>query len=170
MSISFSAGQLITSNQMNLLAPVYTVKSTPQSVTDSATLVNDNDLVFTVVANQAVQISYRLGVTAGSTAPGIKTAYLLTGTVAVQARHGLGPASGTVTASTSTAMHAFMFNSTAAANYAADTGVATVWEDVVFTTGASGGTITLQWAQNTATVGVSTTLNAGSYAILRYVS
>ena len=33
MAIAFTAGQLVTANQMNLLAPLLAVKSSPRTVT-----------------------------------------------------------------------------------------------------------------------------------------
>lgn len=176
MTISFAAGQLITSNQMNLLAPLLTSKAVNQSVTNSATLVNDNDIVFTFVANQTVMVECYLGVFATTNVPGIGVAWGATGTITGVSRSGLGSPKPPNTTVFTTTMQTFLSpgsNLTATFNIGADTNSSfpTMYQDrLLLTTGASGGTLQLKWAQATATAATTTTVAAGSYAIARYVA
>lgn len=176
MAISFAAGQLITASQMNLLAPILVSKSTTQSVTNSATLVNDNDIVFTFVANQTVHVQAHLVAQASSAAPGLRLAWAVTGTVgavvSAAGRMVMGsPDSGTPAPDAmSVQMRAFALATnnanlmnTANSNYY-------LQENLLISTGASGGTLQLQFAQFTATAAQSTSLMAGTFAIARYVA
>lgn len=171
MAIQYTAGQSVTATMLNLLAPLFAQKGTDQSVTNSAVLVNDNDIVFTLAANQTVEMELHAAALAGSTAPGIAIGYTLTGTVSVTTRLGQGPPAvlgGNTPSGTTVRM--FEFNSTAGAGYALSTSEMLITEYLILATGASGGTIRLQFAQGAATAGVSTTLRAGTFAIARYVA
>lgn len=167
---SFTALQLLTAAQMNLLCPTYAVKSATQTVTNSTALVNDNDLTFTLLPNQTYQIDWNLEAASSAVAHGINIGYALTNTVAIVARQGIGPVAGAAAASTSTLVHAFGFNAVSAVGYGTDTGTAAVWEKTIFTAGASGGLVTLQFAQNTAGAGTTTSLVAGSHAVMRCIA
>lgn len=171
MAITFTAGQLVTAAELNLLAGQYAAKTSTQTVTNSTTLVPDNDLVFTLAPFQTYQLEINLEATSSAVNHGILVGYATTGTVTLVGRQGLGPVfQAAAGASTSTLMHSFGFNSTSAAAYGTDTGTSQVWEKLILTGGLSGGTVVVQWAQNTSGAATTTSLFAGSHGVLRCVA
>lgn len=170
MTVSFSAGQLLTAAQMTVLCPVYTVKTLNQVVTNSVTLVNDADLVFTLLPNQTYAIDWDLLASSSAGVHGIDIGYAVSGTVAIVARSGMGPAVGTVAGSTGGNMRAFAFASLLAGGYGTDTSGVAIREHTIWAAGVSGGTVTLKFAQDTLGAATTTTLLAGSNAIARIVA
>lgn len=174
MAISFSAGQLLTAAQMNLLCPVYVAKTADQSVTNSATDVNDNDIAIPLNAGQIVEVVLTLGVLATTKVPGIRVAWTAGGTLTVLDRSGSAPASpiGTGVANGAGApQQSFQFIALTDVTYGVDSSLATrIEERLIIATGVSGGTLQLKWSQSAATAATTTTIKAGSYAVARYVS
>lgn len=174
MALSFTAGQLVTAAELNLLVPLYAVKVSSQTVTATTTLVNDNDITFTLSPFQTYEIQLNMGVSQvhGTTGEGVRTAWAVTGTPTVVARFGGGPLEVTNAAgnTNNTAVKIYQFNSFAAATMGATDAGAWVQERVVVSSGLSGGTITLQFAQSVAQAATSVTMLSGTYAVCRAVA
>lgn len=171
MAISqFVALQQLTAAQLNQLVPLCAVKGSNQSVTNSATLVNDSDIIFTLVANQTYHIAFHLLFSATTKVPNGKYNLSLTGTVASvgSATHVVAPTSPMPAGGA--ALYTIESGASNGANFGVDTAPVCVKLDGIFTGGGSGGTITLQFAQQTATAATSTTILAGSFAIARMVA
>lgn len=168
-ALNFTAGQLVTAAELNLLVPIYVLKGSNQVVTNSTVLVNDNDITFTLAPNQSYAVDINLQVVSSATAHGISVGYAVTGTVAIVARSGVGPGLGTANTRLTT-MNSVSFTNLGALTYGTDSQTSQVWEKLVFTSGASGGTVTMQWAQATAGAATTTTVGAGSHAIVRAVA
>ena len=176
MTIAFTAGQVLTANQLNLLSPTFILKNSTQTVTNSATPVNDNDFVFTLLANQSAQVLlYIQASQSGTGSPGIRVSWTTTGTAGFASRCTIGPCNSVanVTSPSQMQMQSQPLASTTQNVYALGTntqGPFLIFETLLVGGGASGGTIQMQWAQGGATASTSTTVNQGSYAVLRYVS
>lgn len=176
MAIAFTAGQLVTSNQLNLLAPLYAAKASNQSVTNSATLVNDNDIVFTLVANQVVHVQAHIVAQSSTTSAHVRLAWAVTGTVAgVNAtRPRMVAGSADSGAQPPDAMSVQMRSFTLGTNNLNVITTANsdyyIQENLLVTGGASGGTLQLQFAQFTAVAAQTTSLMAGTFAVARYVA
>lgn len=170
MAISFSAGQLLTAAQLNLLCPQEVVKAANQGVTNSATLVSDADLVVTLAPNQTYHVAYHLLFSATTKVPNGKYNLALTGTVASlsSAAHVVAPTNPMPAGGA--ALYTIESGASNAASFGVDTAPVCVKLDALFIGGASGGTITFQFAQNAATAATTTTLLAGSFVIARVVS
>lgn len=172
MAISFTAGQLVTANELNLLCPTYIIKNVTQSVTNSVTLVNDTDFVWTILPNQSAIIEINLQTANTTTGAGLRLAWTTSGTAGFAARMANGPSD---TAAGVTNEHEFQIQGrplTAATNnlyQLTGTGTYIVRETLVVGGGATGGNVQMQFAQFTANVG-STQVQSGSFGVLRYVS
>lgn len=135
------------------------------------------DLSLTLAANTVYQVELHIGATSSATGHGVALAYAVTGTVVLSAglRHGNGPSTAGTTQSTSTSMHAYLYNALGAVNYGTDTaaigsGVSGIVEYLTVTGGASGGTLQLQAAQATGGAATTTTIKAGSWIVARKVA
>lgn len=170
----FVAGAKLTAAQMNQLTPVYVVKASTQSVTNSTTLVSDVDIIFTLAAGVVYEIDANLVMQASTTTGNIKTAWVATGTVAAAITSGnermvQGPPDTGTSVPDSTLMQTRAFAFNAAPLYTMNTANSNYYahERLLMTGGASGGTLTLQFAQNTAVAANSAKLMSGTYAVLR---
>lgn len=177
MTISFTSGEELLAAKMNLLCPVLAVLSSDQTYTNTTTPASATDLSFTLLANTTYVLELHAGATSSATGHGLALAYTTTGTVALGSglRLGNGPSTSGTTQSTSTSMHAYLYNALGAVTYGTDTaaissGVSGITEYLTLVGGLSGGTITLQGAQATAGAATTTTLKAGTWAILRAVA
>lgn len=145
---------------------VYVLKGSDQSVTSSITLISDSALVVTLAANRTYVVEAVLGVT-GATAGDVRTAWLVSGTVvAVGSRTAIGPevaesTIGYVVASRASLTTALIF----ATGLPLETGIV---DRFVVSGGASGGTLTLRFAQGTSSV-TSTVMKANSFVVARPV-
>lgn len=169
-ALSFTAGQALTAAQLNLLVPLYVIKGSNQVVTNSAVLVNDNDIVFSLLPNQSYHVALHLLLSATTKVPNGKYNLAVTGTVASvgAAMHVVAPTSPMPAGGA--ALYTVESGASNAANFGVDTAPVCVKLDGIFSGGASGGTVTLQFAQQTATVATSTTMLAGSFGVARVVS
>lgn len=167
---SFTARQLLTAAQMNLLCPQMVTKAADQGVTSSAVLVNDTDLVVTLLPNQTYHVAYHLLFSATTRVPNGKYNLALTGTIASlgSAMHVVAPTNPMPAGGA--ALYTIESGASNAAAFGVDTAPVCVKLDGLFTGGASGGTITFQFAQNAATAATTTTILAGSFAISRCVA
>lgn len=176
MTYSFVAGNVLTAAQLNALAPVYVIKQSTQTVSASAVLVNDAELVVTLTAGKTYLITARL--VCGVTAAGdIQVAWTRTGTLnQVGARHCTGPSinttdvSGTAAAAVTVGVlrrsggHAL----TTGVNYGVDGTSTSAIEETFIIQAVATGNLQMQWAQNAAS-GTSTVV-AGSYLIAEVIA
>lgn len=170
-SLTWTAGQLVTAAELNLFVPLFALKGSNQSVTNSATLVNDNDIVFTLIANQTYHLVLVGTGLATTKVPGLKTGWTLTGTVNGTIKNLMGPVNPIAAAgSFNTTLSLFSEAVTASAGWGMDTQATTFREELILTSGASGGVVQLQFAQQAATAATTTTLSAGTFAICRVVA
>lgn len=175
MAIIETAGSVLTAAALNLLCPLFAIKASNQTVTASATLVNDNDIAFTFVANQTVHVQARLDYQSNTTTNvGLRAAWATTGTLAASARFCLGANDAAASTPDSMLMQSRPMAAINTNNLYATATVASTslvaWEELIITTGASGGTLTLQWAEFTGTAATSVTMLQGTFAVARYVS
>lgn len=155
-----------TVNVLDIPAVLLIRKAATQSVVNSATLVNDADLTITLSANKTYRVDFFPAVTASSAAADVKFAWAVTGGVAgLGTRSCMGPQIGT-TDVTNGAVRMSRHNLTTAIGYGHDgTNTPAIFESFLVETTTSGtsGTLTCQWAQNTASGGVTTSLSTSSY-------
>lgn len=176
MTISFTAGQLLTAAEMTMLCPTYVVKASNQSVTNSATLVNDTDLVFTLLPNQTYEVDL-WGEYAGSgtTNAGLRAAWTSTGTVGFVSRFCQGPGDAAGAAVPDSVLMQTRPMGALTTNNLYTSGIVAAatfvfHEKLIVTGGVSGGTLQFQFAQFTATAGQSMTMGGTSYAVARMVA
>jgi hypothetical protein len=138
-------------------------KGSNQSVTNSTVLVNDTDLSFTVGPNQTWAFQFVLNVSNNNSAtPDWKAAILApAGSTCSVTQSGEEPAGGVFpqALSTNCTTPLTLVNNTIVANLIPFQ----VYINGTVTTGATAGTVNLQFAENTAGVGTSITVLAGSY-------
>ena len=145
-------------------------KAATESVTSSTTLQNDDDFVVTLAANQIYKISLHV-VATGAAAGDIKIAWAVTSTVTAKTnRHSDGPGTSTTDSGNSAAQRASGAHGlTTSVTYGTDgTNGSKIVEDFLIDGGASGGTLTMQWAQNTSS-GTATTVNSNSFLLIQEV-
>lgn len=176
MAISFSAGQLLTAAQLNLLCPIYAVAPSDQAVTNSNARVPSTYITFTLLPQQTYEIDANIVAQVTVNSCHLSLAWAVTGTVAA-------PTSGAermVIGSPDTATAAPDSMLVQVRAFALTTGNLNtmttinsnyyVRERLLLNGGASGGTVTLQFAQFTAVAAQSAKLMAGTYATARVIS
>lgn len=143
-------------------------------VTNSATLVSSAYITFTLAASQTFEIDANLVMQATTTTGNIKTAWIATGTVAAAITSGnermvQGPPDSGTSVPDSTLMQSRAFALAAAPLYTMNTANSNYYahERLLVIGGVSGGTLTLQFAQNSAVAGNSAKIMNGSYATAR---
>lgn len=169
--ISYLAGQLVPAASLNVLAPIYAVKASDQSVTNSATLVNDNDISFSFLPNQTIHVQAYLLMQASSAAPGMRNAWSSSGLTS-STRVVLGPPDAGSPAPDNMQVQSRAFSLATNNLYAMSTINSTyvAVENLIVTTGLAAATLQLQFAEFTATASTTVTLKAGTFAIARYVA
>lgn len=175
MTILFAAGQVLTASQLNLLAPQFAFKATNQQTT-TTTLVTDTDLVMTLVANQTFKVEFELYVQQSTALTNFSVTPTLGGTLTLltsNSRFILGPSG---TAANVTSDQNFPIQGRSAGLGAAFYGLGSttgstflVRESLLIASGASGGSVGLQWAEGSATAG-PIIVTAGSHMIARAVA
>lgn len=144
-------------------------KAATETVTNSATLQNDDDFSITLEADKSYRIELHL-VASGPAAADVRLAWTATGGASSPTgRHVLGPESGTASVTATqmraTATHAFTTN----VIYGTDgTSNSRIYEDFLVDVVGSSGTLTLQWAQGTANA-TGTNVFANSYLVVTEV-
>lgn len=154
--------------------PVYKVCTGDQGVLNSTTLLSSTYITFTFVANRIYEIDANLVMQSTAATGNIKTAWLVTGTVAAAVTSGnermvQGPPDSGTSLPDSTLMQTRAFALAATPLYTMNTANSNYYahERLLLTTGVSGGTITLQFAQNSNVAANSAKIMAGSYAAAR---
>lgn len=166
MAFSFVAGNILTAAQMNQIGPLFVIKQVTETVNNSTTLQNDDELALTFnTTGITYDVELRLWVGVGGTTSDIKTAWARTGTLTALAnRCVLGPQIATADASATLANMQAGFALTSSVPYGCDgTHNEFVMEKFIIRVDVVG-TLTLQWAQNAA-VAVNTTVVSGSSLI-----
>lgn len=181
MTYSFVAGNVLTAAQLNALAPVYVLKQAAETVTNSAVLQNDDELLVVLAANKVYKITLNLVFGCSVNTADIQIAWNATGTlthsgsrtcrgpsVATTDQGATAAAAVTVGVLRSSGGHALSTAVSYGSNGTQNTSA--VEEALVISGGASGGTLTLQWAQNAAALATTTTVVAGSYLIAEVIA
>lgn len=181
MTYSFVAGNVLTAAGLNNLSPVYVLKQAAETVTNSAVLQNDDELLVVLAASKVYKITLNLVFGTSVNTSDIKLAWTISGTLShVGSRTCRGPSISTTDqgASAAAAITVGVLRSSGghglgtAVSYGNDGAANTsaVEEAFVISGGASGGTLTLQWAQNTAAAATTATVVAGSYLIAEVIA
>lgn len=175
MALAYTAFQRVTADDLNARLDLFVQKTATETVTSSTTLQNDDELVLTLPAGRTYEIQAHLSPT-GNAGGDFKTAWTVSGTVTqATTRQCIGPTVSTtnstggssaspVTAAVTVGVNkASAHNVTTAVSYGLDgTNASAVFERFLVTTGASGGTVQLQWAQDTSNA-AGTSLSVNSY-------
>jgi len=151
-----------------------TRKAVNEPVTNSAAVQNDDDLKFTAEANSiyVVDVYMLVSVGSGSSVPDFKAGWSLPALANVSWSL-IGPDPAMASASPQIAQmvqNGLIEQASGAATLAcgvANTGFTPVQIKGTIVTGANAGVCNVQWAQNTATAAVATTVNKGSYIAWR---
>jgi len=163
---TWTAGELVTKTIMdthvrdnfNAIGPIYAkMKAVDETVNNSSVLQNDDDLLFSVLANEKYAVELHLNISTGAT-PDWKANWTK-------------PAGATVT-------HCMAYNNTGTFQdwKTTDLGIVSsgsgaeaihIWAAVIV--GGTAGTIQFQWAQDTANAS-NTIVKAGSYMIAQRIN
>lgn len=158
-------------------APIYKAVAITESVTNSTTLTASAYIVFTLAASTVYEVDANLVVQATTTTGNIKMDWAVTSTVAAGITSGnermvIGPPDTGTSVPDSTLVQIRAFALNAAPLYTLNTANSNyhVREKLLVTGGASGGTLTLRFAQNTGVAANSAKLMSGSFAVARRVA
>lgn len=168
MAIGFTSGQDLTAADLNALVPTVIVKAADESVASSTTMQNDNDFVnIPIPADTTWRVSLYAELS-GTETGDYQSDWAVTGTCTTGIRHILGmPAGETDASNGNVALQARSTTSDVSNMLDAASGIgASYREDLIVYGGASGGTLTYRWSQNTSTASNST-MRAGSWMELR---
>jgi hypothetical protein len=150
------AGSRLTAAMAQDVAPLSAYKSTNQSVTSSATLVNDSALAVPLLANAVYDFELVLGYNGASGAGNIKLAWVLPSGATI----GYAIYGNTTGGSATDAPWVTSTSAQALGTSGTSTPVGAVLSGTVAVSGTPG-TMQLQWAQNSSN-GTATTVLAGS--------
>ena len=160
---AINAGSRILASVMQGAIPNAVIKPTDQSVTSSATLVNDNDLLAAVAAN-ATYLFFSYLDYEGAAAGDLKISWVVPASATLRwAQIGQNSSSTATVASTGVETTSYTFGSDAAATLNA-----LVMHGSLVTAGTSGN-LQLQWAQGTSS-GTATKVHAQSFVALWRIS
>lgn len=158
-------------------APIYKAVAITESVTNSTTLTASAYIVFALAASTVYEVDANLVVQATTTTGNIKMDWAVTSTVAAAITSGnermvIGPPDTGTSVPDSTLVQIRAFALNAAPLYTLNTANSNyhVREKLLVTGGASGGTLTLRFAQNTGVAANSAKLMSGSFAVARRVA
>lgn len=178
--LTWVAGQVVTAAQLNTHVRdnlndlsdgswgrdlTFVVKAADEGLANSAVVQNDNHLFFTATANAKYLVDVALFVTVGGGSSGsdFKVGWSLPSGTFNMSGHGPDVAMAATSSVGSAEFVGLVGAVTSTPAYGLDsdgnTGIK-LW--ALIEVGGTGGTVTLQWAQNTATA-VTTTLEAGSW-------
>jgi hypothetical protein len=161
-------GQTVTADLMNSMLPQIYWKANSEDRVSTTTLADDSDLVAPLAANAVYHVTMYLHFAAKAT-PRIKTQWRVPGGVSGN-RSAIGPDQGAILTASSGGQGRFGVH-----NYTTDVIYGTrdnntlqciAVEEGTVTTGATAGTIALQWAQQTSGTDF-TRMGSGSYMEIR---
>jgi hypothetical protein len=157
---NLKAGEVATKALLDDREELSVVKASAQTVNNSATLVSDTALTLALAANATYHVS-AVVIFSGPTAADWKSQWSApSGSAGTRFAH--GPALS-VSSVRSTTINFASVSIGSSLSYGTDaTENSMVHEQLWMTTSGTSGSLTLQWAQNSATVG-STRVEAGSY-------
>lgn len=157
MTLAWASGDSITAAHLNAMLPYYALKTTAQTVNNSAAVVDDTELQLTLPAGRIYRIETTIGV-AGVLAADFQMVWSLGGTltgVGNRTFRGSATTSASVTDTTIRNQMSAALNPSASATYGvgSTSALSLITETMWIDTGASGGLLKLQCAQAVATVG-----------------
>lgn len=167
--MTIAGGAKLDAADFAAVYPLYVKKSAAETLTSNTTLQDDNDLSIAIAAGQIVRVELLLAVS-GPASPGdVKVAWSAGGTLtSPTGRHCIGPDTSITSIASTTVRASATHGLTTAVTYGTDgSGPSAIREDFIIDGGASGGTLTLQWAQNAS--GTTTTVQANSYMLVTEV-
>lgn len=157
MSLTFSAGQVITADLLNAPLQTTVIKGALTTVTSNVTLANDSELFVDLATGRTYEITAVI-LAGGPAAADVKIAWTNTGTmVQLGARVSLAPGLGVVAVTGAATVRIDGGNLlTTAVPYGTDgVGIGHIQEKFIVSV-TSAGRLTLQWAQNTSTASATT--------------
>lgn len=157
----FTAGQKLTADALNQLLPTIAAKATDQTVNNSSTLVDDDDMVIALAANSVYRFEAVFVYNSNTTAD-IKIGYTIPS----------GASTTAVTDYFDTALTRNMIPHVAAPTTGTPMGGnasnAPAWTKGTVTT-TTAGNLTIRWAQNTTNAS-NTVMKAGSFLAVQIVT
>lgn len=165
MAISWATGDSITASKLQDMVPVYAVKNGDTSRASTITPTNDADLTLTLRPGVTYRVVAEIGCT-GATAGDIRLCWAVTGTITtITNRRIIGPQVATTDSTATSVKIQTGWALTSNVQYGTD-GVAAgyIQETFIVAAGASGGVLTLQWAQGTSNA-TGTVLKANSSVV-----
>lgn len=144
------------------------LKAADETVTNSATVQSDDHLLFTAAANAKYLVEFKLFVSQNANAVGadFKFGFSLPASASWSGGDGLPDLTVGATAAGDGNWTALLSASAAARACGVDGNAGNITGlsfSVLIVTAGTAGTVTLQWAQNTATAAVGTTVKANSW-------
>lgn len=166
MAITVAAGQRMTADVFNALVPKFIEKSGDESVTSSTLLQNDNDFAsISFGANEIWDCEIFCEFQSASNTPDMQCDWAVTGTVVVDVRHILnlpvGEASVSGAANLALQARGQGDDVSSAVVIVSGSTRSSYRERIKVDGGASGGTLTFRWSQNTSD-GNAATMKAGT--------
>ena len=181
--LTWVAGQIVTAAQLNThvrdnlnaladgswgIEKTITLKAADETVTNSATVQSDDHLSFSVAANAKYLVDFKLLVSQNANAIGadFKFGFSLPASASWSGADGLPDLTVGTTAAGDGNWTALSAASAATRSCGLDGNSGNITGlsfSVLVVTSGTAGTTTLQWAQNTATAGVGTTVKANSW-------
>lgn len=162
------AGQRVTATLLASMQRNVIVATTTQTVTNSATLVSDNELVFPLAASAIYLVEFSLLFNSTSATGDVKVQWSVpSGSTGL--RHVMGPTNNSATftdrqdTNVKICAHGFTTNGVSQLEAGGASTDTLVYERGVVTTGSTAGNVTVQWAQNAATAAVTLTRDANSF-------
>lgn len=166
--MTFAVGDKWTAADARSVRVMYLKKAANETLTTSTTLQNDNDIVLTIDPGTVYRVELVFAAT-GPTGADIKLAWAATSTVtSPTGRHCIGPDTSITSIATTSVRASATHGLTTSVSYGTDgSGPSAIREDLIVDGGASGGTLTLQWAQNASSG--TTTVYANTFAVVTVV-
>lgn len=159
----FLPGQRLTSGLLASGQTALALKSAGQDVTNSTTFQNDAELAYPLLAGGVYRIRFVIFSLSANATPDLKTAWAVpSGSSGLKMCQGPTDTAAAFTSRTNTAARMSGHGFTTSVTYQVDTTAVAIEEEGILTMGSTAGSVTLQWAQNTAST-TATSVLAGSY-------
>ena len=169
MALTQVAHTPATAAAYNALIPKYLVQGSDQAITGTTLTDHNTFAAISIAADETWQLLFYFFADAAADVDDVKTQYALTGTLTFPSvrRFAVGPNLAVTVDPVNVTADFRARTPTTSVPFGVGTSTSNVtnWHEAfVVAGGASGGLLTLQWAQNTATSG-ATTMRAGSYMV-----
>lgn len=156
-------GARITSELLTSSLTVLVRKSAGQDVTNSTTFVNDSELTCPVEAGGIYRVRFVIFALSASATPDIKTAWAVpSGSGGLKMCQGPTATASAFTDRSNTAARMSGHGFGTSVPYQLDTAAVGIEEEGILSVGSTAGSVTLQWAQNTAST-TATSVITDSY-------